>query len=297
MSTTRDPNQIIKAFLEEGVNELPDRSFDAVRTAIDQTRQWAVVGPWKEPQIMTATRFALIAAAIAVFAIVAIRFLPVSNVGPAPAPSPVATPVPTPSPTPRSLLVTPNGPTPIEAGTYLVGDPFLVPLTFTVPNGWTGNIGGPNAVFLQKAVGSANVSFTVQQSLYADACHFSAGLLSPTPGPAASDLATALAAMPGLTSTTPADVSINGYSGKQVTLTAPTNTSGCDLAPDGLFRLWQLPLGATEEIGAGSTERLWVVDVGSQRLVIQTSEWPGETEADKGEANAIVGSVVLPPHS
>src|SRR4051812_27184092 len=99
MSSTRDPDNQIRLFLDDGLDELPDRSYDAVRTAIDQTRQWAVVGPWKEPQIMTATRFALIAAAIAVAAVVAIRFLPSTNVGPGPTPTPSATPSPSPAPT------------------------------------------------------------------------------------------------------------------------------------------------------------------------------------------------------
>jgi len=36
MRSTRDPDLLIKAFLDEGIDELPDRSFDAVRTAIDR---------------------------------------------------------------------------------------------------------------------------------------------------------------------------------------------------------------------------------------------------------------------
>src|SRR5690242_21192591 len=103
MSKSTNSELLIKAFLEDGIDVLPDRSFDAVRTAVDQTRQWAVVGPWKEPQIMTATRFALIAAAIAVVAVVAIRFLPSTSIGPAPAPTAAPTPTPSPTPTPVSL--------------------------------------------------------------------------------------------------------------------------------------------------------------------------------------------------
>src|SRR5665647_3837585 len=119
MRSTRDPDLLIKAFLDEGIDELPDRSFDAVRTAIDQTRQWAVIGLWKEPQIMNATRLAIAAVAIVVVAVLAIKFLPTTNVGPAPTPTltPSASPAPTPTPTPMSLQVNSNGPAAIEAGT------------------------------------------------------------------------------------------------------------------------------------------------------------------------------------
>ena len=81
MTAPRDPDRLISDFLDEGMNELPDRSYDAVRTALEQTRQRVVFGPWKEPTIMTATRFG-IAAAIALVAVVGIRFLPTAPSGP-----------------------------------------------------------------------------------------------------------------------------------------------------------------------------------------------------------------------
>ena len=287
MSASNNPESVIKAFLTEGIDELPDRSYDAVRTAIGQRRQWAVIGPWKESQILTATRLALIAAAIVVVAVVAIRFLPATNIGPAPRPSP------TPSPSPLSLPITGNGPSPIAAGTYFVSTPFPVPFTVTIPSSWKGNVGGPNAVFLEKTSGTNNVSFTVNQSLYADACHFSAGLLKASPGPSANDLAAALAAIRGVAATGPTDVSIGGYSGKQVTLTAPFSTSNCDLAPDGFFRIWNLPLGATEDIQLGWTDRLVVLDVGNQRLVIQNSGPQAESTSNEADVNAIMESLVF----
>jgi hypothetical protein len=303
MNSRRDPNLVIQSFLAEGIDELPDRSFDAVRTAIDQTRQWAVIGPWKEPQIMTATRFALIAAAIAVLAVVAIRFLPSTNIGPAPAPTPTVAPTLTPSPTPSptrsptpSFPITASGPEPIVAGTYSIGNPFLVPLSFAVPTSWMGNIGGAYAVFLAKSFGTNNVSFTLDQSLYADACHVTAGFASATPGPSTDDLAMAFTKIKGLTSTGPTDVTIGGYPGKQVTLTSPTDVSACDTEQGGLFRIWRLPLGGTEDIGPGWTDRLTVVDVGGgQRLVIQSSGPSNESDAAKADVNSIISSLAIKP--
>jgi hypothetical protein len=99
MNSSRDPDVLIRAFIEDGIEELPNRSYDVVRASIDTTRQWAVIGPWKEPQIMTATRFALIAAAIAVMAVAAIRFLPVGGGFGGPPATPTPTPTPSPAPT------------------------------------------------------------------------------------------------------------------------------------------------------------------------------------------------------
>jgi hypothetical protein len=289
MSAQRNSDQIIHAFFQDGVDEMPDRSFDAVRTAIDQTRQWAVVGPWKEPQIMTATRFALIAAAIAVLAVVAIRFLPSTTIGPAPTPSPS----PTASPSPLSLPQIDTGPIPVAAGAYAVPSPFPVPVTFTLPSAWKGNVGGGDAVFLESAAGNNFVSFTFNQTLYADACHFRAGFASPRPGPAADDFATALTKIGGLTTAGPTDESIGGLNGKLVTLNSPTDTSGCDLTPDGTFRIWTLPYGATEDIGPGWTDRLWVVDTGGHRLVIQASGPTSQSDAEKAAVQSVVDSIVI----
>ena len=41
----------------------------------------------------------------------------------------------------------------LTPGTYVTNDPFLARVTFTVPDGWAGNIGGPYAVFLGDASG------------------------------------------------------------------------------------------------------------------------------------------------
>ena len=287
MSSRPQSEFLIKSFLNDGLDELPERSYDAVRTAIDHKRQWAVVGPWKEPQIMTATRFALIAAAIAVMAVLAVKFIPTGGgfgqAAPTPSPSPVASSA--------SLPVTSGGPVAIPAGTYAAGNPFLVPLTVTIPDGWEANVGGPYAVFLQKSYGPGNISFTLQQSLYADPCHLSAGFLKASPGPNPNDLASALAAMPHLTAAGPAQTSIGGYSAQEVTLKAPTDTTGCDLAPGGVFRIWQLPLGGTEDLYPGATDHLWVIQVGDQRLVIQVGEGATESASDKAEADAIVNSI------
>ncbi|HEY5520144.1 MAG TPA: hypothetical protein VIK08_05765 [Candidatus Limnocylindrales bacterium] len=273
MRSTRDPDLLIKAFLDEGIDELPDRSFDAVRTAIDQTRQWAVIGLWKEPQIMNATRLAIAAVAIVVVAVLAIKFLPTTNVGPAPTPTltPSASPAPTPTPTPMSLQVNSNGPAAIEAGTYAAASPFLVPLTFTVPADWWGTIGGPNLVALSHSDGHVVISMQLFTKVFADPCHNNLGLLSPLPGDTVDDLVTTLTKMPSVTASAVTDATIGGLPTKQLTLTAPASFTGCTLTSDGFYRIWQLPLGATNDLTPGEVDRIWILEVDGQRLVIDTN--------------------------
>ena len=68
MTTYRDPDGLIRAFIREGDEELHDQVYDAVRAAIEQKRQRVFFGPWR---ISTMNRFLAIGgAAIAVVVLV-----------------------------------------------------------------------------------------------------------------------------------------------------------------------------------------------------------------------------------
>src|SRR5688572_27825837 len=112
MNTRRDPDLLIKAYLEAGVNELPERSYDAVRAATEQKRQWVVIGPWKEQTMITYARFALAAAAIVLVAIVGVRFLPGTITGPGATPGPTISPMASPplvvNPLPSTGMLAPG---------------------------------------------------------------------------------------------------------------------------------------------------------------------------------------------
>ncbi|MGZ6267340.1 MAG: hypothetical protein ACXWM8_03620 [Candidatus Limnocylindrales bacterium] len=164
-------------------------------------------------------------------------------------------------------------------------------VTFTVPAGWEGNIGGPYLVDLDRPDGKGQVAFQISPALYADPCQGDR-LLSPQPGPSVADLATALANLPGLQATTPVDVTLGGYQGKQLTLTAPTSVSGCSL---GSYHIWQLPLGATNDLAPGFSDQVWILDVDGQRLVIDSQVVPGQTAANKAEVQAVLDSIRITP--
>jgi hypothetical protein len=300
VSADREVTRIVRSWLEEGVTALPDRVLDAVLDLVPATRQRRAWWPaWRLPHMNTQLRIAAAVAAVVVIALIAINLVPKTvSVGGQPAtPVPTATPVQTPSPAPSATagaLSVGEGPVPVAPGTYVAADPFLLRVTFTVPAGWEGNIGGPYAVFLQQAQGPGAVSFSIFESVYADPCHYK-GLLDPLPGPSVDDLATALSKVPGLGNPKPTDVTVAGYKGKQLTMTAPASFAGCTLSPDGAFRIWELPLGATNDLTPGEVDKVWILDVGGQRLVIDAPQVPAETASETAEVQSVLDSIRIAP--
>ena len=300
MRSTRDPDLLIKAFLDEGIDELPDRSFDAVRTAIDQQRQWAVFGPWKESQIMNATRLAIAAAAIVVVAVLAIKFLPTTNIGPAatPAPTPTVAPTPSPSPTPVPSPVALPTSGAVPAGTYYIADPALTGvsrLTLTVPAGWT------VADLIAKDAGTpTEVMFTawVVSDVFQDACKWDETKIVSLVGMTPDQVVTAMAAQKSRTASSPTSTTIDGYPAQQITLTvAPgLDTSTCT---GGNLRYWP---GAGPDFSsgmccnlAGNIDTIYVLDVNGKRMVIVARHYPGSPPADVAELQALVDSIQIAP--
>jgi hypothetical protein len=90
MTASRDPERLIRAFLDEGLTELPDRVYDAVRFDIDRTRQRVVIVPWRTPRMSNSVRLAIGLAAVVVVAVAGIALLTGrdSDVAAPPSPSP-----------------------------------------------------------------------------------------------------------------------------------------------------------------------------------------------------------------
>lgn len=302
MSTTRNPDLLIKAFLDEGVDQLPDRSFDAARAAIDQTRQWAVIGPWKEAQIMNATRFALIAAAIAVVAVVAIRFLPTTNIGPGPSPTPTvqsaASPAAVPSHTPAAAA--PGTPLPLASpgaigpGTYSMGTWAPVPVTFQLYSDWT--LDGNGIVRKGSAGQWLGFSAWAVDHVFADACHWTGTSRQVS---TAADIVAALAAQTGREVTPPVDVTLDGRSAQKVHLYVPEGSPPtCDGGGAALYvRNWTDPNG--DESGgwasdSGQIDDVYVVDVDGTPLVLVATSHQYSDPGAAAELQQIINSVRLP---
>jgi hypothetical protein len=291
MSADRDVTRIVRSWLEEGRTTLPDRVLDAVLDQLPATPQRRA--PWPVRRLLDMnipTRIAVVVAAV--FTLAVVGFIAFPKGGGVAAPPATPTPAPTPTPTPISLPVDSQELTVTEPGTYLAGDPFQIPITMTIPAGWVGKVGGPYAAFLDRAPvgnGDASIALTLSQTIYADPCH-DRGFLAPQPGPTVDDLAAALASLSGFDATTPTEVTVDGYSGKQLTLTAPASFDACTLGPDG-YRLWQLPLGAIQSFNPGQRTTLRIVDVNGKRLVVSSDTYPTTNAQELAEVQGILDSV------
>jgi hypothetical protein len=132
-------------------------------------------------------------------------------------------------------------------------------------------------------------------------CHSIGNLVDP--GPTVEDLVTALEAQPMRHATPPTNVTLAGYQGKYLEWSVPKdwvvtgdgNFKGCDVQSDGSrdFVSWLGAggIGQRWQQEAGQVDRLWILNVNGQRLVIDASHAPGTTQAQLAEQAAIVRSV------
>ena len=66
MTAHNDLDRQLNDFLQDGPNELPYQSFDAVRDRTEQTGQRVVIGPWRIPEMNKIVTIGLGAAAVVV---------------------------------------------------------------------------------------------------------------------------------------------------------------------------------------------------------------------------------------
>jgi hypothetical protein len=282
MSADRDVNRIVRSWLSEDAYEDATRVLDAVLDQLDTIPQRRPVWPARRfPPLNTATRIALAAVAVVVLALVGIRLLMpgTNNTG---GPAQTARPSPTPSQ--------------LRAGEQLDGRYSLTVwgvanATITVPEGWFAyDSASVNNHALDPSLTAVIFwpSDSEFERVYADPCHWQAGYVDPPVGATVDDLATALANQPQRGDSHPIDVSIDGYRGKMIELSVPSdiNFANCDA---GEFRSWD---GRYQQ-GPGQIDQLYILDVGGQRLVIDTFYMPGTSEADRAERQAIVNSIQL----
>lgn len=290
MTAQRTPDTLIRAFLEEGLVELPDRAFDAVRRDIHRTRQRAVLGPWMEPTMTTLSRLAIAAAVLVAVGVAWVNLGPVADVGP-------PKPTPTPTAAPSSTPVPVSGFMDLPAGRYAFdwsrtpgadGEPGPT-ISITIPSeGWTSydtfaadkNYGPGDA--------GAGPSFVVWKitNRYVDGCAPDA-VLSPAPGPGIDELLSALGNQPGITTGSATQVTVDGYSGKSIELTVTVDIATCI----GGFFPW------LEKFVQGNNERLrvYALDVEGFRLTFFLRIPEQTTPSDLAELEGIIDSVDIEP--
>jgi hypothetical protein len=280
MTVPRDPDRLISSFLFEGPVQMHDQVYDAVRAEIEQRRQRAVVGPWRIPALNKLIPLGIGTAAVVVTVIVGTQFLgsPEGGVGTVPTPTP--TPEPTIAPTPSASAASglPEGP-------FLVqdtgGDADAPHISVTIPApGWTsmpdfgGLLKGPDGDPPQSAMllwaWPAGTAFDV----YGDPCHWQSSRPA-TPATTVDEIAAALAAQASRDATEPADVTVDGHSGKSLTLHVPddapdreTAFTDCD---NRTFASYGTAGGSEPNRfhqGPGQIDDLWILDVDGAVAII-----------------------------
>jgi hypothetical protein len=192
----------------------------------------------------------------------------------------------TPAASPRAL---PGTEAALQPGTYLVDGPFRIPLTVTTTAGWVGYV-GEYGYFAE--VGP--IYFLIFDKVMADPCDSTKGFLTPQPGPTADDLATALAAMPSVEVTGLSDSSVDGYSGKRLTIHPPASFSDCTLTSEG-FVLWRNHAGEPWGMGLDEWFEVSILDVAGQRLVIDVIHEAGEASDQSADIQSVLDSIRILP--
>lgn len=265
----------------EGSTPLPNEVRDAIRARLHSTRQRRAWWPaWRFPEMNSMAKLGLAAAGVAVAALLGFNYLVAPNIG-APDATPTPTPVPPPLPQSDSL----------DPGTYtLVGEGLNA--TITVPAGWEnlesrGVAKGSDEIFVVVTFWPFPRDFNI---VYSDPCQWRTSIPDPPVGPTVDDLANALAAQALRGDAIPTDVTIDGYQGKYLEMSVPTDIdfATCD---NGNFYSW---LGRYHQ-GPGQIDGVYILDVDGQRQVLIAYHMPGVSEAALAEQQAIVESIEISP--
>jgi hypothetical protein len=172
--------------------------------------------------------------------------------------------------------------------------------TVMVPAGWF-DVGG-HFVLMYATAGGPVLGLSVWDvgQVFRDPCHWQGQGFDP--GPSVGALVAALVAQPMRNATRPTDVTLAGYKGQYLELSVPadlrsstwTNFDDCDVDADGAhdFQGWLgNGMGNRYEQVPGQVDRLWVLDVKGQRLVVDATYSPNTTPADRGQLQELVESL------
>jgi hypothetical protein len=284
MSSDRDTTRIVRSWLDEGVTQLPDRVLDAVLDQIPATPQRRVSWPlrWRRSRIGMTVQIAVAVVVVLAIAMVGTSFLQLTaNLG-----GPGRTPLPAASPSALPL----GGGTQLSAGSYSVGDPYPVRITFDVPQGWAEC--SPDR--LERAVCAPTmegVGFMVVDNVVADPCDQQRTGLDP-PARSVDDVVAAISNLRGFEATDPIDITHDGYTGKRLEVSAP-EVSPCAIGED--LGTWSTT-ARTNGVRLGETNLLHVLDVEGATLLIAAAYFPSETpDYLLAEVRRVFDSVHLVP--
>ena len=134
---------------------------------------------------------------------------------------------------------------------------------------------------------------SVVANIYSEPCQDN--LLDPPLGPTVDDLATAFADAWGTNATTPTEVTLDGFVGKQMVLTVPADVDFADCVTE-RYMAWRDTGGGDRWYqGPGQIQESWIVDVEGERLLIEASYFPGLSPENRAELQQVIDSIQIEP--
>ena len=296
MSTDRDVTRIVRSWLETDEHESADRVLDAVLDRLDTIPQrratwWPVR---RLPEMNSIAKFGVAAAVVVVAALLGFTYLVAPDAGGpglGDGPTPTPTLEPTPTATPAGLL---------PEGSHVLTDDGIdgVPMTVSIsaPD-WYGEPAGGILIKHDRSAapdGAGMIVFSGVGDLfvYADPCQWSS-TRPDTPAATVDELVAALSAQASRGASAPVDITVDGYAGKSITLHVPDDAvfSDCDR---GEFRtLVEGVDGARYHQDPGQIDKLWIVDVDGELVVIDTAHYEGTPQSVVDELDAMVESITF----
>jgi hypothetical protein len=303
MNRIPDVELVLREWLADDGDIAPDRVLEVVADRIARQPRRPASRLQRRPFMNTYAKLGAAAAAILIVGVVGWQLLPsLGGFGdqPTQAPSPSATP--SPSVTPTSSPATPGAislkPLPSTAPNLAID--VTLPADWGAYDSWL-LLGPPPGI---ESVGEVKIAFIAAEGLHSDPCHwdhlgngdpYQPGDLEV--GPTVEDLASALAASDAYESTTPADVSLGGFAGKELDLELSPGIADCDVEGGEPRRF--VFSGAESRgftiMGEAARSQVSIVDVNGVRLIAVLMSYAGTSEADLTAAQAILDSLVIRP--
>jgi hypothetical protein len=153
-----------------------------------------------------------------------------------------------------------------------------------------------------------SVGFSRIASLNGDPCDWNATQGDSGVGPSPADLMAALSRQTAYDASEPVDVTLGGYSGKQIDLLIRVDTFanpsagdqasleghavGCD---EEEYRIWNAAGFDVYAQGPENAWRVWSLDVDGTRVDVVAYAYPGTSTADRAESEAVVQSIGIGP--
>lgn len=184
---------------------------------------------------------------------------------------------------------------PLSAGSYSLSE-FPVGITFQIPDFEPQAEWNPcSASTVEQAVCYSStgrdpfvaLTFQVVENVRTPPCsdQEAAELLDPPVGPSVDDLVEAISDLEGYETTPPEDVSVSGFSGKELTLTAVSHGCGATWAT----------ADRVTGMGAGEINLLRALDVDGVRVLIAGAYSAATPEAELTVMNDVMDSVQIQP--